>query len=131
MNLIGIIPLIASLVVGAYGMPETSYVPENKPVEKPAFMIIKVGWSSGSFGEIRDYPNISECEKVAEHISKVRTPQPSKSTEGIDGAWKFSFKRTTTRGGQEPIVSILCVPSSDEVDIVSKGLEEQGLYNSL
>lgn len=130
MNFFTIIPALAALIVGAYGVIEPTPIELNPPFERPAFMIIRVGWSSGVFGEIRDYPNMSECEAIAEHISKVRTPTPNEVIEGINGSWKFNFNRKQQRGSLEPIISTLCVPSIDELASVKEGLVQKKLYSS-
>ena len=95
----------------------------------PAWMILRVGWSAGAFGGIREFPSMAACEAAAEHIAKVRTPTDS-TTAGVPGARKFSFSRS---GGNrhEPLASMLCVPDASEIPAVQQQLEQKGWYKGL
>lgn len=95
----------------------------------PAWMIIRVGWSAGAFGGIREFPSTAACEAAAEHISKVRTPGNA-TTAGVPGAWKFSFSRSGSER-QEPLASMLCVPDASEIPAVQQQLEQKGWYRGL
>lgn len=94
-----------------------------------AFMILRVGWEAGAFGDIREFSSMAACEAVAEHIARVRTPSNSTTSE-VPGAWKFSFSRAGTYR-HEPLVSMLCVPGPSEMEAVKKGLNEKGWYRGL
>ncbi len=95
----------------------------------PAWMILRVGWSAGAFGGIREFPSMAACEAAAEHISKVRTPGDA-TTAGVPGAWKFSFSRSGSER-QEPLASMLCVPDASEIPAVQQQLEQKGWYKGL
>ena len=96
---------------------------------EPAWMIVRVAWGAGAMGEIREFDSMEDCEAVADHIAKVRTPG-SGSTKGVPGAWKFNFSR---RGNDrhEPKLSTLCVPAASEVEGVGEGLQQKGWYRDL
>ena len=89
---------------------------------KPAWMLI-YAHNGGNF-LTREFPSMEECEAVADHISKVRTP--NSSTEGIKGTWKFNYTKK-----HEPRVVTLCVPDSSEIKGVKSILKEKNLYRMM
>lgn len=95
----------------------------------PAFMIMRVGWSAGAFGDVREFPSMAACEATAEHISMVRTPGNG-TTAGVPGAWKFSFSRAGS-DRHEPLISMLCVPDANDLDQIKSTLTEKGWYRGL
>ena len=90
---------------------------------KPVWMLIWANDGGGGF-LTREFPSMEECEAVADHISKVGTP--NSSTEGIKGAWKFNYTRR-----QEPRVATLCVPDPSEIEGIKDVLEEENLYRMM
>ena len=95
----------------------------------PAWMVMRVAWSAGAGVVTREYPSMESCEKAADHIAQVRTPT-DKTTQGIKGAWKFSFNRAGS-SRHEPMLSMLCVPGDTDIDAVAEELKGQGLYRGL
>ena len=93
---------------------------------KPAWMLIWV-YETGML--TREFPSMDECESIADHISKVRTPRSS--TEGVTGAWKFNFERKGMAARQGPRVVTLCVPDASEIDGIKEILEDKEWYRAL
>ena len=95
----------------------------------PAWMVMRVAWSAGAGVVTREYQSMEDCEKAADHIAQVRTPT-DRTTQGITGAWKFSFNRAG-QSRHEPVLSMLCIPDASEVDGVAEVLTEEELYRGL
>ena len=95
----------------------------------PAWMVMRVAWSAGAGIVTREYQSMEDCEKAADHIAQVRTPT-DRTTEGITGAWKFSFNRRRQRR-QEPLLSMLCIPDVADIDGVAEVLTGEELYRGL
>ena len=94
-----------------------------------AWMVMRVAWSAGAGVVTQQYPSMEACEKAADHVAQVRTPT-DRTTQGIKGAWKFSFNRSGLKR-HEPNISMLCVPGDGEIDAVRDGLENKGWYRAL
>ena len=58
----------------------------------PAWMVMEVSWIDSAGVVTQQYPSMEACEKAADHVAQVRTPM-DRTTQGIKGAWKFSFNR--------------------------------------
>ena len=92
-------------------------------------MVMRVAWSAGAGVVTQQYPSMESCEKAADHVAQVRTPT-NRTTQGIKGAWKFSFNRAG-QSRHEPLLSMLCVPAAEDVDGVAEVLKGEGLYKGL
>jgi hypothetical protein len=94
----------------------------------PATLIIRSGWGAGATAWQIAQPSFQECEVVADHIAKVRTDR--KQTIGRPGMWRFNFDAWSD-DRLEPLVTMLCVPSAEDVPGLAKQLEAEGVYKSL
>ena len=77
---------------------------------------------------VLNFSSLEDCDAIADHISQIRTP--NESNIGLPGAWKTNFKY----GGkfrQEPRIAMLCIPSTEDLPAVVKGLEEKEFYRDL
>ena len=77
---------------------------------------------------VLDFDSLEDCEATAGHVAQIRTPNAS--TVDLPGAWKANFKY----GGsyrQEPRVTMLCLPSVNEIPAVAEGLKAKDFYRDL
>lgn len=90
-----------------------------------AWMIVVTGYTTPNSFK-KEFSTIEDCEFAAEHILRVRNS--NKPTSGVVGSWKtnYNFSRPS-----EPALTMLCVPSSDEMDRVQQGLKKKGWFRDL
>ena len=94
----------------------------------PATLIIRSGWGAGATSWQISQPSLQDCETVADHIAKVRTDR--KQTIGRPGMWRFNYNAWDS-DRLEPLVTMLCVPSAEDVPGLAKKLEAEGAYKAI
>jgi hypothetical protein len=94
----------------------------------PATLIIRAGWGSGANSWQISQPSVQECEAVADHLAKVRTDR--QQTVGRPGMWRFNHDAWSS-DRLEPLLTMICVPSAEDVPGLAKQLEAQGVYKTI
>ena len=74
----------------------------------------------------KGFSTIKSCEAAAEHTLRVCTPKDP--TTGDQGAWKYKYN---IGRGSEPAMSMLCVPSDEEIKAVQEGLIQKEWFRDL
>ena len=90
-----------------------------------AWMVMVVGYATPTTIK-KEFSTMESCEAAAEHILRVRTPKDP--TTGVPGAWKYNYN---IGRGSEPAISMLCVPSDEEMKAVQEGLTQKEWFRDL
>ena len=90
----------------------------------PATMlVVTYGMYANAIASLQ-YSSLSDCEAVADHLAKVRTP--SASTLGVVGSWKKNMTSSS-----EPPMAFICLPAAAEIPGVAESLSQKGWYRDL
>jgi hypothetical protein len=94
----------------------------------PATLIIRSGWQAGATGWQISQPSMKDCEIVADYLAKVRTDR--KQTVGRTGMWRFNHDAWTDNR-LEPNLTMICIPSAEDVPGIAEKLEAEGVFRTL
>ena len=82
-------------------------------------MVLIVGYATPTTIK-KEFSTIESCEAAAENFPGVRTPKDL--TTGVLGAWKYNYN---IGRGSDPAMSMLCVPSDEEMKAVQQVLTQK------
>ena len=93
----------------------------------PARMLVLVRYDSNPIA-VLDFDSLEDCDATADHVAQIKARRVS--SIGLPGAWKDNFK-PVVKSGSEPRISMLCLPSVDEIPAVAEGLKANDFYRNL